>query len=341
MKKAFITGVTGQDGSYLIEFLLDKGYEVYGFVRRSSVDPYQRLESFLSNDRFHIVRGNMRDLSTIRLAMEEVVPDEVYNLAAQSHVGLSFRCPDETFDVDYYGVGRIVNEAMKVNKDVRIYQASTSEMFGCEITPQSETTPFDPISPYAEAKVKAHEEFIKGYREKYGIYACSGILFNHESPRRGKQFVTRKITHSFAKIKLGQQDLVELGNINSRRDWGYAKDYVEAMWMMLQQDTPDDYVIGMGKSYSVRDFVEAAAKAIGRTVTWEGSGVDEVGKDQDGNIIVRINEKFYRPTDPADLVADPSKAMEKLGWKPKTSFEELVDMMVTSDIEALSAGSRL
>jgi GDPmannose 4,6-dehydratase len=333
MKKALITGITGQDGSYLAELLLDKGYKVFGFVRRSSTNSLERLAPLLSRKNLKIFSGNMRDLNVIRRVMEEIVPDEVYNLAAQSHVGISFDCPEETWEVNYYGVGRIVNEALLVNPNVKIYQASTSEMFGKADSPQNEDVPFDPISPYAEAKLRAHEDFIVGYRKNHKAFTCAGILFNHESPRRGNQFVTKKITSSLAKIKLGIIDSFELGNMDSRRDWGFAGDYVEAMWMMLQQEIPCDFVIGMGKSYSVRDFVNAAAKALDMKIIWEGEGKNEVCKNEDGNVIIRVSEKFYRPTDPHDLIADATKAKKILGWVPKTSFEELVEKMVTSDLE--------
>jgi len=333
MKKALITGVTGQDGSYLAELLLEKNYKVFGLARRSSNDPLERLDDLVRKKGLKIIYCNLRDLNATRRAMQEVVPDEVYNLAAQSHVGVSFSCPEETWDVNYYGVGRVVNEAIAVNPDVRIYQASTSEMFGSENPPQSENTPFKSISPYGDAKVKAHEDFIVGNREKRGIFACAGILFNHESPRRGEQFVTRKITISMAKIKLGLQECFELGNLDSRRDWGFAGDYVEAMWLMLQQEKPDDYVIGTGESHSVRDFVNVAAEAMGMKITWEGAGLEEVGKDENGKIVVKINKKFYRPTDPHDLISDATKAKEKLGWEPKTSFKELVAKMVEMDFE--------
>ncbi len=336
MKKALITGLTGQDGSYLAELLLQKGYEVYGLVRRTSTDPYERIEHIILDGGVKIIHGNLRDLSAVRRAMELCVPDEVYNLAAQSHVGISFECPEETMEIDYYGVGRVVNEAIRVNPKVKIYQASTSEMFGSRNPPQNETTEFDPISPYGEAKVKAYQDFIVNYRENHGVFACSGILFNHESPRRGKHFVTRKITHSLAKIKLGMQDVLELGNLESKRDWGYAGDYVEAMWLMMQQDKADDFVIGTGKSHSVREFVEFAAEALGMKIHWEGEGINTVGKDDSGKVIVKVNEKFYRPTDPHDLIADPSKAKRILNWEPKTSLKELVNMMTVSDFKELS-----
>lgn len=329
MKKVLITGITGQDGSYLSEFLLKKGYEVYGLVRRTSNDPFARFD--YPNIKIHKIDGNLRDLSTVRRAMEEVIPDEVYNLAAQSHVGVSFNCAEETEDINYYGTGRVVNEAIRVNPKVKIYQASTSEMFGSSKPPQDEKTPFAPVSPYADAKRRAHEDFVVNIREK-GYFISSGILFNHESPRRGAQFVTRKITISLVKLKLGLQDCLELGNLDAKRDWGYAGDYVEVMWKMLQQKKPDDYVIATGEARTVRDFVEATAKVLDIKIKWSGKGIKEVGKDQRGKIIVKINPKFYRPAEVDYLCGDSSKAMKVLGWKPKVSFDELVKMMVENDL---------
>ena len=329
MKKALITGITGQDGSYLSEFLLKKGYEVYGLVRRTSNDPFARFD--YPNIKIHKIDGNLRDLHTIRSAMEEVMPDEVYNLAAQSHVGVSFNCAEETEDINYYGTGRVINEAIRVNPKIKIYQASTSEMFGSSKPPQNEKTPFNPVSPYADAKRRAHEDFVVNIRNK-GYFICSGILFNHESPRRGAQFVTRKITISMAKLKLGMQDYIELGNLDAKRDWGFAGDYVEVMWKMLQQKKPKDYVIATGESRTVRDFVNATAKVLGIKIKWFGKGVKEVGKNEKGNIIVTINPKFYRPTEVDYLCGDSGKAKRELGWKPKVSFEELVRMMVENDL---------
>ena len=336
MKKALITGITGQDGSYLAELLVEKGYEVFGIMRRTSLDPYERIDDLCLQGKVKILHGNLRDLSTIRRAMEKCVPDEVYNLAAQSHVGISFECPEETMEIDYYGVGRVFNDALRVNKNVKLYQASTSEMFGSRNPPQNETTSFDPISPYGEAKVKAYQDFVVNYRENHGVFACSGILFNHESPRRGKHFVTRKITYSLAKIKLGLQDILELGNLDSKRDWGYAGDYVEAMWMMMQLPKAEDFVIGTGESHSVREFVNFSAEALGMKLIWEGEGVNTVARDEKGNVIVKVNEKFYRPTDPHDLIADRSKAERVFGWKPKHSLKDLVTMMTTEDFKELS-----
>ena len=334
-KRALITVLTGQDGSYLAELLVEKGYDVYGLVRRTSGGPPSYVDDLHLAKKVNFLYGNVRDLSTVRLAMEDAKPDEVYNLAAQSHVGLSFKVPDETWETNYYGVGRVVNEAMRVNKDVRIYQASTSEMFGSTPPPQNESSPFAPVSPYAESKRKAHDEFIRGYRDAYGLFACSGILFNHESPRRGKQFVTRKITHSLARIILGMQETLELGNLSAKRDWGYAGDYVEAMQLMLQQPKPEDYVIATGEARSVRDFVDAAMKAFGKKIQWEGEGEKEVGKDENGKAIVLVNPEFYRPNEVQHLLGDASKAHKELGWKPKVSFDQLVEMMVKSDYDDL------
>jgi GDPmannose 4,6-dehydratase len=333
--RALVTGITGQDGSYLADLLIEKGYDVYGFMRRTSGGPPEHIEELSLNNKITFVYGNVRDLSTVRMAMEEVRPDEVYNLAAQSHVAVSFKCVDETWESNFYGVGRVVNEAMQVNPKVKIYQASTSEMFGSTPPPQSETSPFSPVSPYAKAKLKAHEEFIVGYREKYDLFACSGILFNHESPRRGKHFVTRKITHSLSKILLGLQETLELGNLNAKRDWGFAGDYVEAMYLMMQYKTPDDYVVATGETRTVREFVDAAAQVLGMHISWSGEGVDEVGTDEKGRAIIRINKDFYRPHEVNHLLGDASKANAVLGWKPKVSFDKLVEMMVKSDYDTL------
>lgn len=333
VKKALITGISGQDGSYLAPLLLDKGYEVHAILRRTSNDPTVRLNDLFSGRKVAFHEGSLRDLNRVSEIMKEVQPDEIYNLAAQSHVATSFKCPDETWDVNYYGVGRVVNEALKVNPAVRIYQASTSEMFGNSPAPQSEQTPFDPQSPYGEAKMRAHEDFIVNKRKTMNAFTVSGILFNHESPRRGKQFVTRKITFSFAKINAGLQDHIELGNLDAVRDWGHAEDYVRAMHLMLQQEIPEDFVIASGESHTVRDFVEITAKHFGIEITWEGTGVDEVGINKKTNqIIVKINPEFYRPHEVNFLQGDATKAREVLNWTPKYSFEDLVKSMVESDI---------
>lgn len=339
MKKALITGISGQDGTYLAESLLQKGYEVYGLMRRTSAGPPSIIERLHLHDGLKLIHGNVRDLSIVRETMERVQPDEVYNLAAQSHVGVSFKCPDETWDVNYYGVGRVVNEALRVNPQTRIYQASTSEMFGTTPPPQDESSPFNPVSPYAEAKLRAHEDFIKGYREQRGSFTCSGILFNHESPRRGRQFVTRKITLSLAKIKLDMQDVLELGNLSAKRDWGYAKDYVEAMVRILQHDVADDFVIATGETHSVRDFVSATARILEIPLTWEGEGENEVAYDAAGKVIVRVNPEFYRPSEVQDLCGVPAKAERVLGWTPTVTFEKLVELMTAADYDELSRHS--
>lgn len=333
MKKALITGITGQDGSYLAEFLLHKGYEVHGIMRRCSTEPLIRIQDIVFERKITLHMGDLRDYEAIKRIIVKVSPDEIYNLAAQSDVGISFMCPEEAFAINYEGMGNVVKAAFEHNKDIRVYQASTSEMFGKTNPPQSELAQFQPVSPYAEAKLKAHEEYVVGYRDKHGMHISSGILFNHESPRRGKHFVTRKITHSLAKVKMGLQTHITLGNLDAKRDWGFAGDYVEMMWMMLQQDKPDDYVVATGESRSVREFVEATATALGMKITWEGSGVDEVAKDEHGDVVVRISERFYRPAEVDYLLGDATKAKEKLGWAPKTPFQELVDMMVASDLK--------
>jgi GDPmannose 4,6-dehydratase len=334
-KRALITGITGQDGSYLAEFLVKKGYEVYGMLRRTSTDPLMRIEKLYVTRRVLLLNADLRDEAAIARVLAVAQPDEIYNLAAQSDVGISFTCPEETFDIDYHGVGRLVRAAMKQNKNVRIYQASTSEMYGKTKPPQSETSVFAPVSPYGEAKLKAHEDFVVGYRKKYGLFICSGILFNHESPRRGKHFVTRKITNSMVKVKLGLQKSFELGNLEAHRDWGFAGDYVEAMWKMLQQKKPKDYVIATGKSYTVREFFEVVAKELGMKITWQGKGLNEVAKDQHGKIIMRVNKKFYRPHEVDYLLGDSTLAQKELGWKIKTTMKQLVKMMVQSDMQQL------
>ncbi len=337
-KKALITGITGQDGSYLAEFLLEKGYEVWGLVRRTSLDPLLRLNGIKS--RLKLRYGNLLDSYSIYKILEESRPDEIYNLAAQSDVAISFECPHETREVNYHGVGRLIHTIQDLRLNSKVYQASTSEMFGNypgEIV--NEQTPFNPQSPYAEAKVKAHLDYITNYRERYGMFLCSGFLFNHESPKRGKHFVTRKITHSMVKIKLGLQDSFSLGNLNARRDWGFAGDYVKAMWMILQQKTPRDYVIATGESHTVRDFVTKTAEALGMQINWEGEGLKEVGL-VDGKPIVLVNEKFFRPKDVHKLCGDSSKARAELGWQPSVKLGELVKIMVAADLKKLEANSK-
>lgn len=335
-KRALITGITGQDGSYLAEFLLEKGYEVYGFLRRTSTDPFLRIELLVLEKKIKLIHGCLRDRAALQRAVEESQPDEIYNLGAQSHVGLSFECPEETWEINYHGVGRLVQEAMKFNPDIKIYQASTSEMFGTTRPPQDERSPFNPISPYAEAKTRAHQDYVAGYREKHGLFICSGILFNHESPRRGKHFVTRKITYSLAKIKLGLQKYLELGNLLAWRDWGFAGDYVKAMWLMLQRDKPEDFVVATGESHLVQEFVSLAGEYIDMPIHWSGAGRTQLGYNERSEIIIRINKDFYRPNEVNHLRGDARKAEERLGWKPKINFQNLVDMMARADLELVS-----
>ena len=326
MKKALITGVTGQDGSYLAELLLDKGYEVYGIMRRKSVVDYGNVEHM--KDRIHFIYADMTDLVSLVNAMRISEADEVYNLAAQSFVATSWEQPLATAQIDALGVTNMLEAIRMVKPSCRFYQASTSEMFGLvQETPQRETTPFYPRSPYGVAKVYGHW-ITKNYRESYGLYACSGILFNHESERRGKEFVTRKITDSVARIKLGIQDHIELGNMDSKRDWGHSKDYVYAMWLMLQQDHADDYVIATNETRTVREFVEIAFSKVGIELEWSGKGVDEVGKNRaDGKMLVKVNKEFFRPAEVEILLGDPAKAEKELGWKREICFNELVERM--------------
>ena len=337
LKKALITGVTGQDGSYLAEFLLDKGYDVHGIVRRSSVDFRERINHLESNPNFHIHYGDLADSLSLVKVIALVKPDEIYNLAAQSHVKVSFDVPEFTADVDATGVLRLL-EAVRVcglEKTCRIYQASTSELYGkVEQVPQNENTPFHPYSPYAVAKQYGFW-ITKEYREAYNMFCCSGILFNHESERRGELFVTRKITLAAARISQGIQDKLYLGNLSSLRDWGYAKDYVECMWLILQQDEPEDFVIATGTQHSVREFATLAFHYAGIELNWKGEGMDEKGIDSEtGRVIVEVSPEFYRPTDVVNLLGDPSKARQKLNWNPtKTSFEELVKIMVEHDMK--------
>lgn len=345
MKRALITGITGQDGSYLAELLLEKGYDVYGMYRRGSTDGiFERIAHL--KGKIKLVCADLTDWGSLDKIFEEIKPDEIYNLAAQSHVGLSFTQPSFTKEANWFGVERILDCMKKHVPNSKLYQASTSELFGAILeTPQRETTPFNPVSPYAEAKLRAHEA-VQREREK-GLFACSGILFNHESPRRGIEFVTRKFSEGLARVKLGLpqretgKNYLELGNINAKRDWGYSKDYVEAMWLMLQQEKPEDFVISTGKNHSVREFIEAAAKVLGIEITWRGDGIYEEGYDQNGKKIIAINEKFFRPKEVNILLGDSTKAKEKLGWKPKTNFEELVKMMVESDLARLKEENNL
>ncbi len=340
MKKALITGVTGQDGSYLAEFLLAKGYEVHGVKRRSSLFNTDRIDHLYQDPherdrRFVLHYGDMTDTSSLVRIIQAVQPDEIYNLAAQSHVGVSFEQPEYTADADAIGTLRVL-EAIRIlglEKTTRFYQASTSELYGKVLeTPQTETTPFYPRSPYAAAKMYAFWITVN-YREAYGIYACNGILFNHESPVRGETFVTRKITRGLSRIKAGLQESLFLGNLHSLRDWGHARDYVEMQWLMLQQKEPEDFVIATGEQHSVREFVSLAAEKLEMRITWKGEGAGEKGYDERGHCIVAVDPHYFRPTEVETLLGNPAKAKAKLGWTPKTSFEQLVTEMVTSDYE--------
>ena len=342
MKKiALITGITGQDGAYLAEFLLNKGYIVHGIKRRASLFNTDRIDHLyqdphVSSRNLVLHYGDLTDSTNLIRIIQQVQPDEIYNLAAMSHVAVSFDTPEYTANADGIGTLRIL-EAIRLlglEKKTRFYQASTSELYGLvQEIPQKETTPFYPRSPYAVAKMYAYWITVN-YREAYNIYACNGILFNHESPIRGETFVTRKITRALARIKLGLQDCLYLGNMDSLRDWGHAKDYVEMQWLMLQQEQPEDFVIATGVQYSVRDFVNAAAKELGIVMTWQGQGIDETGTDQNGNVIVKVDPRYFRPTEVETLLGDPTKAREKLGWTPKTSFQELVSEMVREDLKS-------
>ena len=341
MKKALITGVTGQDGSYLSEFLLEKGYEVHGIIRRSSVDFRERIVHLEENEHFHLHYGDLTDSMSLVKTIAAVQPDEIYNLAAQSHVQVSFDVPEFTADVDATGVLRVL-EAVRVcglTETCRIYQASTSELYGkVEEVPQNEKTPFQPYSPDAVAKLYGYW-IIKEYREAYHMFCCSGILFNHESERRGETFVTRKITLAAARIAQGLQDKLYLGNLSSLRDWGYAKDYVECMWLILQNEKPEDFVIATGVQHSVREFASLAFHYAGIELQWQGEGLKEKGIDKrTGRVLVEVSPAFYRPTDVVNLLGDPSKARKELGWNPtKTSFEELVRLMTEHDLEKAAA----
>jgi GDPmannose 4,6-dehydratase len=341
MKKALITGVTGQDGAYLAQFLLEKGYEVHGVKRRASLFNTERIDHLYQDPhekdrRFILHHGDMTDSSSLLRIVQAVVPDEIYNLAAQSHVGVSFEEPEYTANSDALGALRVL-EAMRIlglEKKTRFYQASTSELFGLvQETPQRETTPFYPRSPYGVAKLYAYWITVN-YREAYGMYACNGILFNHESPIRGETFVTRKITRALARIKLGLQDCLYIGNLGAKRDWGHAKDYVEMQWLMLQQEKPDDFVIATGEQHSVREFIEAAAREVGIAIAWRGKGKDEKGVDADGRVIVAVDPRYFRPTEVDSLLGDATKAREKLGWVPKIRFPDLVREMMREDLKA-------
>ena len=328
MKVALITGITGQDGSYLAELLLEKGYDVHGIIRRASLINTARIDHIF--DKLNLHYGDLTDSTNLVSVIKEVEPDEIYNLGAQSHVKVSFETPEYTGNTDGLGTLRILEAVRLLGMEdkVRIYQASTSELYGLvQEIPQRETTPFYPRSPYGVAKLYGYW-IVKNYRESYGLHASSGILFNHESPRRGETFVTRKITRGLSRISTGQQDVLSLGNLDARRDWGHAKDFVEAMWLMLQQDKPDDYVIATGEQYSVRDFVNEAAPYFGMNIEWMGEGLNEVGYDWNTKRpVIKVDPKYFRPAEVATLLGDPTKAKEKLGWEPKTSFTQLVEDM--------------
>ena len=336
MKKALITGITGQDGSYLAEFLLEKGYEVHGLIRRSSTDNMERIRHLLDEPKkITLHYSDMTDANSLIRLLYKIEPDEVYNLAAQSHVKVSFDIPKYTADVNAIGTLMLLDSIREVNPKIKFYQASSSELFGkVRETPQNENTPFYPRSPYAVSKLYAYWITVN-YRESYQLFACNGILFNHESPRRGKNFVTRKITTGIADILSGKLQHICLGNLDAKRDWGYAGDYVEAMWLILQQDKPDDYVVATGETHTVREFCELAFRNIGINLKWIGKGVDEKGVDMaTGREMVKVSSEFFRPTEVELLLGDPTKAKSKLNWKPRVSFEELVAMMVKSDIQA-------
>ena len=341
MKTALITGITGQDGAYLADFLLKKGYEVHGIKRRASSFNTARVDHLYRDPheegvRFFMHYGDLTDSTNLIRIIQEVQPDEIYNLGAQSHVKVSFETPEYTANVDGLGALRILEaiRILKLEKKARFYQASTSELFGkVQEIPQKETTPFYPRSPYAVAKLYAYWITVN-YREAYGIYACNGILFNHESPVRGETFVTRKITRALARIKTGLQDALYIGNLNARRDWGHARDYIHMQWLMLQQDKPEDYVIATGIQYSVREMIQIAAKQLDLSIRWQGKGAAEKGiNDANGRVIVAVDPRYYRPTEVNELLGDASKAREKLGWKPTTTFEEMIAEMVEADLK--------
>ncbi|MBD3322246.1 MAG: GDP-mannose 4,6-dehydratase [Chitinivibrionales bacterium] len=341
-KKAFITGVSGQDGSYLTEQLLDKGYEVHGMIRRASSFNRGRIEHIYrwgkERNNFFLHYGDVSDSSNLNRLVEKIRPDEIYNLAAQSHVKVSFEVPEYTAEVDALGTLRLLDAIKETGLDCKFYQASTSELYGkVQEVPQSEKTPFYPRSPYGVAKLYAFW-IVKNYREAYGLHASNGILFNHESPRRGENFVTRKITLGVAGVKAGARECIKLGNLNARRDWGYAPDYVNAMWLMLQKETPDDYVIATGEMHTVREFVEASFRHLDISVRWEGEGENEIGVDGNtGNTIVRVDPKYYRPSEVEQLCGDTSKAINALGWKPTVTFDQLVEIMVKADRETVKS----
>jgi GDPmannose 4,6-dehydratase len=342
MKKAFITGITGQDGSYLAELLLEKGYEVYAILRRASVFTTQRIEHILEHERMFTYHGDLTDSSNLHRLLMQIKPDEIYNLGAQSHVAVSFEVPEYTADVVGLGAIRLLDAVRDLGPDCKYYQASTSELFGGipGTEPQSETTPFYPKSPYGAAKLYAYWVTVN-YRESYNLFACNGILFNHESPRRGETFVTKKITQAVARIHQGRQKVLKLGNMDAKRDWGHAKDFVYAQWLMLQQDKPQDYVIATGETHTVREFVEISFREIDIEIKWQGVGIDEKGIDsKTGNILIEVDEKYFRPAEVELLLGDPTKAEKELEWERKISFQELVSGMVKYDLENDNFGAK-
>ena len=342
MKKAFITGITGQDGSYLAELLLEKGYEIHAILRRASVFTTQRIEHIFKHKNLFTYHGDLTDSSNLHRLLMQIKPDEIYNLAAQSHVAVSFEVPEYTADVVGLGVIRILDAVRDLGPNCKYYQASTSELFGGipGTEPQSETTPFYPKSPYGAAKLYAYWVTVN-YRESYNLFACNGILFNHESPRRGETFVTKKITQAVARIYQGRQNVLKLGNLDAKRDWGHAKDFVYAQWLMLQQDKPQDYVIATGETHTVREFVEMSFKEVDIDIEWKGIGVEEKGIDSNtGKVLVEIDEKYFRPAEVELLLGDPSKAEKELGWKRQVSFKELVSGMVKYDLENDNFGGK-
>lgn len=343
MKKALITGITGQDGSYLTELLLEKGYEVHGIVRRSSTFNTSRIDHLFQDShekgtKLFLHFGDMSDASNISRLIEKIKPDEIYHLAAQSHVRVSFDMPEYTGDVTGLGTLRILDAIRESGVKTKFYQASSSEMFGLvQHVPQTEDTPFYPRSPYGVAKVYGYW-ITKNYRESYDLFACNGILFNHESPRRGETFVTRKVTRGLARIKLGLDETLYMGNLDAKRDWGYAKDYVEGMWMMLQQDTPDDYVLATNETHTVREFIEIASERLGFKLKWRGNDVREEGVDENtGKVIIKIDPHYFRPAEVDLLIGDPAKAKKQMGWEPKVKFRELVEIMVDADLQSESS----
>jgi GDPmannose 4,6-dehydratase len=342
MKKAFITGITGQDGSYLAELLLEKGYEVHGIIRRSSIFNTHRIDHLIKQSNFYTYYGDLTDSSNLHRLLTKIKPDEVYNLGAQSHVAVSFEVPEYTAEVDGTGAIRLLDAIRDSKVDCKYYQASTSELFGGipGTEPQSETTPFYPKSPYGAAKLYAYWVTVN-YRESYGLFACNGILFNHESPRRGETFVTKKITQAVARIYQGRQKVLKLGNMDAKRDWGHAKDFVYAQWLMLQQDKPQDYVIATGETHTVREFVEVAFKEVDVEIEWQGKGIDEKGvNSKTKEVLVEVDEKYFRPAEVELLLGNPTKAEKELGWKRTVSFQELVSGMVKYDLENDHFGGR-